>query len=477
MRRHLLCMALLLLSSPRLLGQEAESVFLTLSPQAPPTPSLKYRLLPDEHDLVPGNAATLYYRSGAMFLEGQAILKELSMEYWDKWATMPLSELPREEVAQKVGWYRNILHEVELATLRRDCDWQISDRPEGIGLLLPEVQGFRNYARLLAVRARLAIAERRFDDAIRDVRIALALGRHLSEGPSLIHVLVGAAICSVLINPLEELVQQPGAPNLYWSLAVLPRPFLGIEPALREERTLFERLWPGVDRLPETPMSPAAVAALKQDLRKKLESFNVVPPGSAQMALQAWWETATYPEAKRSLLARGLPAEHVEAMPRFQAVALYAWREHRRTWEELEKWLHLPDGWRQEGYVRASKDYGEALRRLDMLYFHGLLRGLGGSYTTAFQKVFLARGRVERRLEGVRCLEAIRLYAAAHDGKLPRSLKDVTEIPVPVDPMTHKPFEYQTHGEKASLASPPLPDKGAYDRPVIYVLEMRRPEK
>jgi hypothetical protein len=113
-----------------------------------------------------------------------------------------------------------------------------------------------------------------------------------------------------------------------------------------------------------------------------------------------------------------------------------------------------------------------------MLYFQGLLRGLGGGYLTApFQKVFLARGRVERRLEGVRCLEAIRLYAAAHDGRLPRSLTDVTEVPVPVDPITHKPFEYQTHGEKGSLASPPLPDKGSDDRPVIYVLEMRRPEK
>jgi hypothetical protein len=111
-----------------------------------------------------------------------------------------------------------------------------------------------------------------------------------------------------------------------------------------------------------------------------------------------------------------------------------------------------------------------------MLYFQGLLRDVS-NYTTAFQKVFLARGRVERRLEGIRCLEAVRLYAAAHDGKLPRTLADITEVPIPVDPLTHKPFEYQTHAGKASLASPPLPDKGALDRPVIYVLEMRRPEK
>jgi hypothetical protein len=356
MRHYLLCLALPLLLAGRLPAQEAQSVFLALSPQGPPTPSLKYRLRPDPRDLVPGNAATLCYRSGALFLEGQNLLKEFPKDYWEKWTSMPLAELPRQEVAEKVAPFRNILHEVELATLRRDCDWQIDNRPEGIGLILSEVQGFRNYARVLAVRARLAIAERRFDDAVRDIRIALALGRHLSEGPSLIHVLVGAAIIQVLLNPLEELVQQPGAPNLYWSLAVLPRPFLGIEPALREEGTLFERTWPGLDRLPETPMTPTAVDAAKLRLRRKLDDFGLARPGPAREALQAWWEMATYPKAKRSLLARGLAAGQVEAMPRFQVVALYAWREHRRSWEELEKWLHLPDGWRQEGYLKASRN-------------------------------------------------------------------------------------------------------------------------
>jgi hypothetical protein len=477
MRRHLVCLTLLLLLPFRLLAQDAESVFVTLSPQAAPTPSLKYRLLPDARDLVPGNAATLYYRSEAMFVENQNLLKELQMNYWDQWTTMPLADLPREEVAKKVYPFRNILHEVELATLRRDCDWHLENRPEGIGLLLPEVQGFRNYARVLVVRARLAIAEHRLDDALRDVRIALALARHLSEGPTLIHVLVGAAIANVLINPLEELIQQPGAPNFYWSLAVLPRPFLSIEPAIREEGTLFERMWPGLNRVPETPMSRAEVDALKRDLRKKLGDFNLVEPSCAQIALQCWWEIATYPVARRSLIAQGLPAEEVESMPHFQVVALYAWRQHRQSWEELEKWLHLPEGWRQEGYRKAGEEYRKALVRIDRLYFRGLLTALGGTFPPAYEKVFLARGRLERRLEGIRCLEALRLYAASHDGKLPASLADITEVPVPVDPLTHKPFEYQVHGGKASLASPPPADKRSYDRPVIYVLEMRRGEK
>jgi hypothetical protein len=171
-----------------------------------------------------------------------------------------------------------------------------------------------------------------------------------------------------------------------------------------------------------------------------------------------------------------LAADQVEAMPHFQVVALYSWKQHRQSWEELEKWLHVPDGWRREGYRKAAKEYSKALSRLDMLYFQGILRAIGG-VAPAFEKVFLSMGRLERRLEAIRCLEAIRLYAAGHDGKLPASLADITEVPVPVDPVTHKPFEYQVQAEKASLASPPPADKRSYDRPVIYVLQMRRAGK
>ncbi len=64
---------------------------------------------------------------------------------------------------------RNLLHEVELASRCKDCDWQIEDRPEGFGLLLPEVQGFRNVAMVLAVRARYEIAQGKWDDAVSDV--------------------------------------------------------------------------------------------------------------------------------------------------------------------------------------------------------------------------------------------------------------------------------------------------------------------
>ena len=43
----------------------------------------------------------------------------------------------------------------------------------------------------------------------------------------------------------------------------------------------------------------------------------------------------------------------------------------------------------------------------------------------------------------LRCVEAMRLYAAAHDGKLPSKLEEITEVPVPVDPVTGKSFAFK----------------------------------
>jgi len=54
--------------------------------------------------------------------------------------------------------------------------------------------------------------------------------------------------------------------------------------------------------------------------------------------------------------------------------------------------------------------------------------------------------RLERRFAALRCVEAIRLYAAAHDGRLPEFLDEVTEVPIP-----GKPFPYRLEGDTAVL--------------------------
>jgi hypothetical protein len=53
--------------------------------------------------------------------------------------------------------------------------------------------------------------------------------------------------------------------------------------------------------------------------------------------------------------------------------------------------------------------------------------------------------------------EAIRSYAASHDGQLPQTLAEVTEVPVPKDPMSGAAFRYTRTGAGAVL-EPTAPD-------------------
>ena len=75
----------------------------------------------------------------------------------------------------------------------------------------------------------------------------------------------------------------------------------------------------------------------------------------------------------------------------------------------------------------------------------------------------------------LRCVEAVRLYAAGHGGKLPPKLADVKEVPVPHDPVTGKPFEYKVSGDRATLFGPsPVGDPRDGGYALTYELTLKR---
>jgi hypothetical protein len=63
---------------------------------------------------------------------------------------------------------------------------------------------------------------------------------------------------------------------------------------------------------------------------------------------------------------------------------------------------------------------------------------------------------LEQRIALLRHVEALRLYAAAHDGKLPEKLADCP-VPLPDDPFTGRPFRYHVDGATAHLRGSPPP--------------------
>jgi hypothetical protein len=71
--------------------------------------------------------------------------------------------------------------------------------------------------------------------------------------------------------------------------------------------------------------------------------------------------------------------------------------------------------------------------------------------------------RVERHLAALRCVEALRLHGAGHDGQLPARLDEVRAVPLPTDPVTGKGFDalYRRDGARAVLDVPAVPGQPA----------------
>ena len=74
----------------------------------------------------------------------------------------------------------------------------------------------------------------------------------------------------------------------------------------------------------------------------------------------------------------------------------------------------------------------------------------------SLQSARRASVRADRQIAILRILESLRIYAANHEGHLPQQLSDITEVPIPDDPVTGQPFEYKLEGDRALLQGPTL---------------------
>ena len=96
-------------------------------------------------------------------------------------------------------------------------------------------------------------------------------------------------------------------------------------------------------------------------------------------------------------------------------------------------------------------------------------------FIPAMFNVYAASVRLDRHIAALRCIEAIRLHAAANGGKLPAKLSDIKAVPVPTDPATGRPFVYRVQGDRVTLRDPPRPDGSpALPTPLFYEITFKR---
>jgi hypothetical protein len=423
---------------------ENTALRLHVQPMPAPKPALKYLLLPEVWELNPGNPAQWYVRC---FQEQRNFFfgKEGTAER-TRYRSMPLAELPAEKLRE---YGSSALRQADWAARLDTLDWQVLQRvqTEGMGLVLPELGPLRVLGTALQVRFRAELTGRHFDDAVRTAKTMFALARHLGEYPVEAANLVGLSVADLTLDTLEEMVQQPGCPNLYWALTDLPCPLVDLRKGLQGDRTLIAvelRLLRD-----DAPMTDAQLEELVSRLSGKI-GFARQQTGQAPRSLRARLQARVQdPEGLRAAAGRlvkaGCAEDVVTKFHPAQIILLDEKRAYDVRRDEDMKLLALAP-WQIEALPASGSEPagpgGEERGQGEDPLFADLLPHV--------VKVRRWQGRLEQRIALLRHVEALRLYAAEHDGKLAPKLSDIP-VPLPADPFTGKPFAYEVEAATAHL--------------------------
>ena len=419
----------------------ARHVLLDVQAAAAPVPALKYQLLPEVGEMNPGNAVPAYLK--CFFEQNNFFFKKESVDERERLLICPLTDIKPGSLK---GYGGNATTQADYAARLEYCDWNILPqmREKGYALLLPDIQQMRMLPLALAVRCRGQLVDKDFDGAVHTLKTMFALARHMGDHPTLISGLVGAAIGKIALNVLEELIQQPGAPNLYWALTGMPTQLVDLRRAASGERMLMEasfgtlmdikRIW-GPDDVADAMKKATEVGYytfLAEEDRKAAEQWL-----RDRIRDEGWLKAA-----RKSLAEAGYPVDKLDKYPPEQVVFYYLQRKSRIQQDELLKWMNVPYWQAESALEELTNDPIELEDKLTR------------SIVFRVAKVRAAHLRLEQRFALLRVVEAIRMDAAKNGGKLPVKLSDLIS-PLPNDPATGKAFNYKIDGMTAILTGTP----------------------
>lgn len=441
-------------SAPRV---EETVIRVSVHPMAAPKPVLTYQLLPEVRELEPGNAAQWFLRCFAEqrnFFYGKEAVAQRA-----RYHSVPLAKLRGENLGAYGG---SALKQADWAARLNTVDWEVLQRlrTDGLAMQTPELEPLRVLGQALQVRFRGRVAGNDFAGAVENAKTMFALARDLGQYPAEPGNRVGLDVASLTTDSLEEMVQQPGCPNLYWALADLPHPLVDLHQGLQGERALVDaEVQPLRD---DRPMTTGEIEELIGRLSGRigyLREQTGRPPRSLRIALRKLTQNAEQVRAARQrLAAAGCAADanppqaalhflelarRFQQFPAAQVILLDAKRDYANRRDEALKLLALEP--RQIAEIGRARAKGQDIGPLDDLIPDVVhLREL--------------QARLEQRLAILRAIEALRLHAASHGGRLPTTLADVS-VPVPGDPVTGEPFRYRCDRETAHLYAGSLPGK------------------
>lgn len=440
----------LLLAGPPVKGQSRrgpDERKITIYPAPISDDPLKYRLLPAAADQMPGNAATAYLAAFGWAGELNAAPTFRKLE--DLPHDAPLGNEGREFVDAK----QLVLDDLLSAGRRSWCVWDLPFPLHGQHSRFMWLDDARTLASLMSLAARVRIEQRQFDQALLPLRAGLALADNLGREPFAVPSLVAIGIQSRTLDDISLFIQQPGAPNLYWPLADIPALYRERGRVLENEAASLLTMFPELKH-PErlTAEQTRALITMLQGM-----TFHDRIDQRMSMVLTM---IHTYPTARKSLHDSGVSAATVGAMPANTVVLAYWVIDYQKRADELRKWAGLPLWQAYAGEARVDQDFSAEGENPNPLLQVLPLPG----------RLMFNFALVERERGVLQTVEAIRAYAAAHQGHVPRSLDELSpDTPAPLDPLLGKAFEYQGTGDAATLRAPAPPGENPFFEKIFRI--------
>lgn len=440
-----------------------------VTPADEAVPTFKHRLVCDLNDRVLGNRPQWYLRAYPEERTAWRYWTEQMRQDDEAFDEMYRSGTPVSEVdwgqydkARRAA--RGIVGDyVVPGSRRRDCEWNFHAEslrgPDVLAFLLPEIQGMRAMARMGSLATREAIADERYDDALAYLGANYQLGRDVAEEPFLVCGLVGIAIAGITNGGTIDLIAAPNSPNLYWALSEFSTPPISLSHAMQFELGIGPRLYPFLQEDETNNRTPEQWNADWKRWAQYVDDNAYMAQAAKPPAvppLQRFFPMLTglsgYTHAKSRLIDWGRTPEEIEQMSVGEVLSKYSAAVYRRLCDkQWQAYLtpyaqHLQRSSEAEEYLNENRVLSDGVDREVI--------AISSTWLPALQAARSAEVRCARDVAALRVIEALRMHAARNNGKWPRSLDEVTCVPIPLNPATDKPFLYHRDGRTAVLELP-----------------------
>lgn len=439
--------------SASLYAEEPKPIELTIEPRAIETPVLKYRLFPSEAERMPGNAATILLR----LPWGQTPYMENIFPNLSDWESRPL-DAPEWDKSEGV-LYDNFYREMKRAAYRRDASWEypIGEEPNPYAILLPDVGDLRNWlGHGLSARIRYHLSQSELDEAREAILVGLANGRHIARTPFYINQLVANIIHQKMLERVDEFISQRQSPNLYWALSMLPHSLLEMDRAASFESELFAVTFPAIRDF-DRPRTPEEWNTMSRQMTEFLRFIGLAEtPSQPEKGLDG----SNSGESEKTYLAKLAPQARAD-LPRLLDISEEKVTAMSDDEASLRWYVSMQTSLNHHTALVLILPPREAIPKLKKLLTEvKSMREKVGIQSTFPNPTALysAEWGLKRKIAALRIVEAVRHHLATQDGQFPASLDDITDIPIPIDPMTDEPFLWKVEGDTAILTTPPLPE-------------------